>query len=236
MTLNQIIKRIREISLAHNQLREFYFGVPTDFLTKKTTRYAGAFLQDTSGSIDPVGNIVNVGFKLFLLDLVHVATESKDNELDVQSDMMSIAMDLIAEMNHSSYFDWKISASNPLVILREQLNDLVAGVVVDFTVSFPWGSSLCEVPTDSLPGVITIYTEKPVFDLKYVTDGTEASTLAPPEVVGKKILLIIRENNPIFKVSINPDPAEFTWDNISIGLGTPVMAAGERFLILYRDY
>lgn len=236
MTLNQIIKRIREISLAHNQLRNFYFGVPTDFLTDKTTRYASAFLQDTSGSIDPGGNVVTVGFKLFLLDLVHVAAESKDNELDVQSDMMSIAMDLIAEMNHSSYTDWKISASNPLTIVREQLDDLIAGAVVDFTISFPWDQSLCEVPTDSLPGVLTIYTDKSVFDLKYVATGTEGSTITPPEVAGKKILLIIRENNPIFKVSINPDPAEFTWDNTNIGLGTPVSGAGERFLILYRDY
>lgn len=236
MTLNQIIRRIKETSLAHQQLREFYFGLPTDFLTKKTTRYASAFLQDTSGSVDIGSNQVSVGFKLFLLDLVHVAADTKDNELDVQSDMMSIALDLIAEMNHSSYTDWKISASNPIVLLSEEFDDLVAGVAVDFTVSFPWSASLCEVPTDALPGVLTIFTDSAVFDLKYVATGSEGSTLTPAEVVGKKILLIIRENNPLFKVSINPESSEYTWDNTSIVLGTPISVAGERFLILYRNY
>lgn len=236
MTLNQIIARIKGISLAHNQLRNFYFGPPTDFLTDKTTRYASAFLQDTAGSADTGGNIVNVGFKLFLLDLVHVSDHTKDNELDVQSDMMSVALDILAEMNHSSFTDWKISATNPFNLLFEELDDMIAGVAVDFTVSFPWDQNLCEVPTDTLPGVLTLFTDKALYDLEYVATGSEGSTITPPEVLGKKILLIIRENNPIHKVSINPDPAEYTWNNVSIGLGTPVSGPGERFLILYRDY
>lgn len=236
MTLNQIIRRIREISLAHLQLRNLYFGLPSDFLTDKTTRYASAFLQDTAGNISISGKNVSIGFKLFLLDLVHVSDHTKDNELDVQSDMMSVGLDLVAEMNFSGYTDWKLSVDNPVTILREEFDDLVAGVVIDFSVIFPWDSSLCDVPTDSLPGVLTIFVDTPVFDFKYVATGSEGSTITPPEIAGKKILLIIRENNPLFKVSSAPDSAEFTWDNTDIVLGTPISVPGERFLILYRNY
>lgn len=241
MTLNQIISRIREISLAHKQVRNFYFGAPTDFLTDKTTRYASSFLQDTESSIDVLGKQVTFGFKLFMLDLVHVAADSKQNELDVQSDMVSVVLDLIAEMNHSLYTDWKISASNPLLILREEFDDLVAGAAVDFSISVPYPLDTCAVPTDALPGVINTDDMKIVYDMVYTGLGTEGTSFIPTNLlgdsaVGKKILLIIRANNPLNRVSNLPDPDQFTWDNSLVGLGAPISVAGERFVILYRNY
>lgn len=237
MTLNQVIKRIEDICLAHKQLRNFYFGVPTDFLTEKTTRYASSFLQDVAGSIDPGSKSLVMSFKLYLLDIVNTSKLAKENELDVQSDMLSIGLDLLAEFNHSNYTDWKISLSNSIVLVREEYDDLVAGVVVDFSVITPYNLDTCAVPTDELPSVINTDDMKLVYDVVYNTTGSEGSTLSVPEVVGKKVLLVVRENSPLYKVSASPASSEYTWNNTSFGLGTPVNPeSSERFLILYRNY
>lgn len=151
MTLNQIIRRTRLLSLAHKQIRNFYFGFPTDFLTNKTTEYASVFLQDLPGTIDLAANERTLAFKLYALDLVHVSEDNKSNELDVQSDMLSIVEDIIAEMNHSSYTDWKISISSQITLLREEFDDLVAGAVADISIVTPYLQDKCVVPTETLP-------------------------------------------------------------------------------------
>lgn len=237
MTLNQIVNRVKLICLAHKQVRNFYFGAPTDFLTDKTTRYASAFLQDTPGSLDVSKKEEVIGFKLFLLDLVNVSADAKENELDVQSDMLEVIKDVLAEMDHSNYTDWSISASNPVTILREEFDDLVAGVVIDISIRTPYTKDTCAVPTDELPAVINTDDMKLIYDVAYISDGTEDSTLSVPEIVGKKVVLVIRENAPLHKVSSAPASSEYTWNNTVIGLGTPVNPdGGERFLILYRNY
>lgn len=236
LTLNQIVRRIKLIVLAHQQIRNFYYGAPVDFLTDQTTRYPSAFLTDVPAAVDLSQKTLTIGFRLFLLDLVNVSQNAKENELDVQSDMLSIALDLIAEFDLGVYTDWKPAINSPVTLVREQDNDLVAGAMLDFSILVPYDRDACVVPTDALPNMIVTESEKNVFDLVYTAVGDEDSTLSIPQIVGKKVLLVIRENNPIFRVSSSPDPAEYTWNDTVVGLGTPVAGAGERFLILYRNY
>lgn len=220
--------------LAHKQIRNFYFAGPTsEFLNAHTTRYPSAFLQDNPGSVDVIGRTDNYGFRLFLLDLANVSEDARANELDVQSDMRSVVKDLLAEFNHGSFQDWKIGSNNPVALLREELDDLTAGVYVDITISVLWEPDVCAVPTD-----VPIQTEdmKLVYDEKYIANGGEGNTLNIPAIVGKKILLITRENALLYKVSVNPDSVEYVWDGNIITLGTPINVPGERFLILYRNY
>ena len=149
MTLNQVIKRIETLALNHAQIRSFYRGSVTDFLNDKTTRYAACFLQDSPGNIDVAGNSLNLNFKLFLLDLVNVSENPKANELDVQSDMLSVAADLIALMDDSVYSNWRIGQTSPFNLVKEELDDMVAGVVADITISIPYIKDICAVPTNS---------------------------------------------------------------------------------------
>ena len=234
LTLNQIIKRIKTIALAHKQIRNFYFGVPTDFLTDKTTRYASAFLQDTPGTIDVAAKSFTIGFRLWLLDLVNVSQNAKENELDVQSDMASVAMDLLASFDYNGYTDWKVGTGSGVELLREAFDDLVAGASIDFTITVPWNKDVCAIPTDD---VLNTEDMKLVYDTVYITTGSEGSTLSVPVLVGNKLLLVIRENSPLHKVSSAPASAEYTWNDVVITLGTPVNPeTTERFLFLYRSY
>jgi hypothetical protein len=147
MTLNQVITRIKTLSLGHKQIRSFKKGLVTDFFADKTTQYPAICLQDVSGSISLSGHASSLSYRMFIADLIHVSEDTNSNEQDVQSDMVSIAMDLLAQMNHGNYDDWKISADNSLTLFTENENDLQAGCIIDFTVSFMYTQNVCQVPT-----------------------------------------------------------------------------------------
>lgn len=147
MTLNQIIKRVREISLSHAQVKTFQFAKPTDFLNEETLQYAAIFLQDNGGVFDSASKIATFNFRMFALDLVNVSEETKENELDVLSDMVSICMDILSLLNSPDYYgEWRISSSNNFELVIEKFNDMCAGVVADFTISTIFNLDRCAVP------------------------------------------------------------------------------------------
>lgn len=148
MTLNQVIKRIESLSLGHKQVRTFKKGLVSDFLADKTTKYPAVFLQDFGGTISLTGHATTLNYKLFIIDLVHVSEDTKDNEQDVHSDMVSVAMDLLAQMNNSLYDDWRISPDNNLQLVVETDGDMYAGVVIDFSVRIMYEQNICVIPTD----------------------------------------------------------------------------------------
>jgi hypothetical protein len=242
MTLNNILNRIRQIALSHKQVRNFYKGLVTDFLTDKTTRYPSVFLQDNGGLISTSGHATTLNFRMYILDLVHVSEETKLNEYDVLSDMLSIAMDIVTQMNAGDYQDWRLSADNNVQLVTEYDNDMVAGCVIDFQIAIMFRQDLCQIPSDLTIIPLPEDNMKLVYDEKYIANGTEGITLTTcgegahiPVLCGKKILLITREFTPLYRVSSAPVQTEFTWNDSSIGLGMSTVA-GERFLILYRTY
>lgn len=246
LTYNQAIQRIKVLALAHKQIRNFYQGNVVDFITEKTTLYPSCFLQDTPGAsnVDVTSNSVTYAFSMFLIDLVHVSADTKANEQDVQSDMFSIAADLIAEINYSGYSDWKIASAAPITVVQEEGDDMCAGVMVQLTISTPYDQDICAVPTNSYTFPINDLDMKPVYDIVYTSNGTEGSTLTIPEIVGKKILMMTRESFPQYEVTAFDDnqSTEFLWQDsdaplVNINLGTPVNPeVGERFFILYRTF
>lgn len=236
MTLNNVLKRIENLSLGHKQIRTFRKGFVSDFFADKTAKYPAVCLQDNGGSISLSGHAATLNYRMFIADLVNVSADAQTNEQDVQSDMVSIAMDLLAQMNNGNYDDWKISADNTVQLFAENDNDMQAGCVIDFTVRFPYTQNICQIPTD-ITDYIPIDNEmKYVYDIKYIATGSEGTTLSIPEIIGKRILLITRESSPIYKVSNAPNGSEYTWNDTVITLGATVANPGERFLILYRNY
>ena len=236
MTLNQLQNRVKAIVLAHKQVRRFHTGLGTDFLIDKKDKYPAVSLQGNSGDISLSGAATTFTYKMLFVDLVHVAQDTATNEMDVQSDMVSMAIDVLSQMAHPIYNDWKISLSNSLQLLYEEDGDMYAGCSIDLSISVIYKRNTCEIPSDLIIVDPTNNDDmKLVYDLKYTATGNEGGTLTISEIAGKKILFITRESAPIYKVSSNPDPAEYTWNDAVIGLGT-VTNPGERFLILYRNY
>jgi hypothetical protein len=236
MTLNNVVQRIQQLSLGHNQVRKFYEGLVTDFLTDQKTKYPAVFLQSSGGNISLAGHATTLNYKMFFVDLVHVSEDTNANVRDVQSDMISVAMDILAQINNSNYTDWAPGSENNLQILVEEDNDLFAGCSIDISIRINYTQNICAIPTDITNYIPTDNTDmKLVYDLKYIATGAEGLTISIPAIVGKKILLITRENNQIYKVSSAPDSAEFIWNDTILVLGA-ITNPGERFLILYRNY
>jgi hypothetical protein len=235
MTLNQIVKRIKSLALAHKQVRDFRRGLVTDFFADQTAKYPAVLVQDQGGAISFAAKATSLSVRLYFADLVHVSEDTGDNELDVQSDMVSIAEDILAEMNMGVFDDWAISQDNPLTLFYEGENDLQAGCYVDLTIRTRYTQNVCQIPTDALPSAITEPDMK-VYDLTYNASAAEGSTLVIPALAGKKILVITRENNIIYRASNLPGTTEYAFDGTSVGLGTPIGQNGERFLILWRNY
>lgn len=235
MTLNQVLKRIENLSLGHKQVRTFRKGLLGDLFDDKTAKYPAVCLQDLGGTISLTGHATTINFKLFISDLVHVSEGTKNNEEDVISDMASIAMDLLAQMNNGKYNDWKISADNSLNFFVEGENDMHAGCAIDFSISIMYEQNICQVPTDITEYIPTDNEMKLLYDTSYVATGAEGTTLSIPEIVGKKVVLITRGSVVIYKVSNSPSSSEYVWNDVVVSLGA-VTTPGERFLILYRNY
>jgi hypothetical protein len=235
MTLNQIIKRIETLSLGHKQVREFRKGLLGDLFADKTAKYPAVCLQDLGGNISLSGHAATINYKLFISDLVHVSEDAKSNEEDVLSDMVSIALDLLAQFNNGNYDDWKIGTENSLDFFVESENDMHAGCVIDLSIRFLYTQNICQIPTSITDYVPTDNDMKYVYDIKYVATGSEGSILSIPEIVGKKVLFVTRESSPIYKVSSAPSSSEYTWNDTVMGLGAATNP-GDRFLILYRNY
>lgn len=235
MTLNAIIRRIKTLALDHKQVRNFYQGMLQDFLADKTTQYPSAFLQFTGGNLSTTTKALSISYRLFLLDLVHLSEDTKGNELDVQSDMLQVMMDLMAQMYYPGFSDWALSTDNQVQLLAEEENDFVGGCYIDFSIRSPFTQNICQVPTifDDFNPIDT--TMKDLYDIPYTADGTEGAAVVIAALKGKKVLFITRDNAILYPVSNNPDTTEFTFDGTTIGLGTNLIA-GNRLLILYRNY
>jgi len=108
--------------------------------------YPSVFVQDTGGVINQSGREVSISLKLYFLDLVDISADAKENELEVQSDMLSVAKGIVAEMNNSTYTDWAVTGSYNFQLVKEEFDDMVAGVVVDVTIRTPWDQNYCEEP------------------------------------------------------------------------------------------
>jgi hypothetical protein len=235
LTYNQVIKRIQSLALGHRQVRTFKRGLVQEFLSDKSIPYAAVFLQDSGAAINPDQHSAMFGFRLFFLDLVHVSADAKTNELDVLSDMFSVAMDIVSQMKFPAYNDWVISGANNMQSIVENDGDMNAGWYMDLQVRIMYEQNVCEVPTD----IIDYEPETPedmklVYDIKYVAGANEME-LTIPEIVGKKVLLVTREYSPLYRVSNLPQSTEFTWNDQVLGLGLSTNP-GERFLVLYRNY
>lgn len=235
-TLNSVVRGIRTIAEAHKQIRSFFYNVNiVEWLNEQKGRYPAVFLQTQPGIISPDGHATTIAFKMFFVDLANVDEATKANELDVESDMLSVAQDIVAQINRPGS-DWYANGDYSYEVMTEGDNDMWAGVAIDFSLRIVFTQNICAVPT-----TFTDYNPEPtdedmnVYDLEYIATGTEGTALTIPALAGKKLIFVSRESGVLYKVSNAPDTAEYTWDLTTITLGLATIA-GARFLILYRNY
>jgi hypothetical protein len=233
-TLNAAVARLKKIIRAHRQVRSVYQGEQSDWINDKRTLYPSALLEYSGGgTLSLQGHQVTLGFSLILADRQDRVSRTDENLLDVQSDMIEVAKDLVAQFNDPRLDDWIISADNNVQLFSQSEGDYLAGAIITFSVSLIWGQNLCAVPTDLVSSIPIEAEGMKAYDTTYVVAGNEGSTIVVPTVDLAKVLFVTRENAIMYEVNTDPDEAEYVVSGTTITFGTP-LTAGERILILYR--
>lgn len=150
MTLNQTITRLRLLALTHSQINSFIDEESED----EDIAYPAIFCFKQPGTIDRANRLTLLNFKLLFLDKENVIEDTASNRLEVQSDMLSVAMDyksLAESVEHQE--DWTVSFSSAFDWLSDFGTDVCAGVSMDIAVGISYVSNRCQVPekTDVYP-------------------------------------------------------------------------------------
>ena len=236
MSLNKTLSRISAIIQAHKQVRSYeQAGLTVDLENQHTRKYPVVTLIVQPFGISFNNKTTTYSLTLGFFDLVHQAQDAKTNEWDVVSDMMGIAEDIFAQIKNPEYSDWKVTSDNTLRPVFEGGGDMFAGVELDLSISTMFKADICQVPSDLIIDITDTDMSKPTYVFNYTATGNEATTLLLETLAGKNILLVVREMAVLHRVSNLPDPAEYTWDDTQLGLGSATNL-NERFLIQYRNY
>jgi hypothetical protein len=146
-TLNQIVQNLSEIASKHQQLHAFKVGNPDEFYTSGTATCAEMWLLVSDASL--TRNTATFKFTMWLLDGVR---RGEINQLEVQSDMVQVAQDINAQLEHPDY-DWFYDQKPTLNIITEKSPYKWSGVFFDFTIKLKYPSDTCRIPFSSAPRI-----------------------------------------------------------------------------------
>lgn len=154
LTLNQVLKRLEAIATSHEQVNHYFCGSFDEFLDGSDVSYPAIFGEiNKTSSISLSNRQANYSFSFHFFDLMDIAANSLNNEFDVKSDMISVAMDFIALLNYPGYaHSWTISEDISVKIRDFQLQDLCAGVSISLNIGTRYDANLCQVPIVTAAG------------------------------------------------------------------------------------
>jgi len=146
MTLNQILKLIKSVALNHSQVNSYLFSKDWDFESEGVVTYPliGCALVAPAAFVN---NSLEFDLTMYVADLVH---KDRSNEIEVLSDTIQIAQDVVAVLDSPAYDDDIIntSAINYLPF-TEKWDSEVSGWTFDLKVKVPSQKDWCQVPTKS---------------------------------------------------------------------------------------
>lgn len=155
MTLNQVINRLQTIALSHKQINHFYYGSIAEWLENGDVQYPACFVEHNTSNISSTGRTVTHQFRVYFLDLVNVSNDAKGNEVEVLSDMMSVAQDIVFACKDPDYespandnLAWFTTGDAPAILYKDKLKDVTAGVSIDLPISTLMDIDRCAIPTE----------------------------------------------------------------------------------------
>lgn len=140
LTLNQIVKSIKDYANNHAQIEYVFFGAIYDRLSKQDVKYPALFIDIESSRI--LAKQTELTFGLYFLDRQLQETEG----LEVMSDMMLIAQDIVAQLRNNVNI-WDVSEIIPMQFLTESDPDYLAGTKITLSLTIPNINNRCVIPT-----------------------------------------------------------------------------------------
>lgn len=172
-TLNQIVQNLNEIANKHQQLHGFKFGDPWEFYTSGVCDAAELWIQVQPASATLT--TIDYTFTAWLLDGVR---RGEINELEVQSDMILVAQDIIAKLHHPDY-GWAFERSQRVAInpVTEKTPYKLAGVWFQFTLKLLYPADTCRIPLSGSTIIYPILSSTPASTLNYITGNLTVNEL-----------------------------------------------------------
>jgi hypothetical protein len=143
MTLSNLISKIKSLSENHPMIKTFGEGDIYDYV-------------DNGGEIQyPVLWVViqpsnynrgNMNYNLLLL-FADLLIEDKSNVLQVQSDELQVAIDLISKLKLDSTYNFNVSDNVSIEFFEERFDDFTAGVTANIQVNAPLPLDYCQIPS-----------------------------------------------------------------------------------------
>jgi hypothetical protein len=76
-------------------------------------------------------------------------TEDKSNRLQIQSDQLLVALDVLAKLKLDNDYSFNTAPNGAIEFFQERFDDFTAGVSIAIQVSAPMPLNLCAIPTES---------------------------------------------------------------------------------------
>ena len=137
MTLNQLIKEIKQIAQSHGQVNNFFFGEIWNYLETKTD-HVSVLLTLNSARFNRGQMVFN--FSMYVMDWV---VQEGTNELDVLSDTIRIGRDIEAAIRQ---LDIDMTDEIPCTPFIESFEDMLSGWKLDFDIATDYELDNCAAP------------------------------------------------------------------------------------------
>lgn len=142
MTLKEIIAIIEELGNKHQIIATTYNGAAMDRLALSDVEYPMFTFDVSSARI--AGQTIEFDFSMFFFDRLQA---DATNEREVQSDQLSIAEDIIAQLKYGGWDSFVLSENVPIVFFTDNTPEMLAGVNATATVIVDFIADRCSVPT-----------------------------------------------------------------------------------------
>lgn len=146
-TLNQIINNFRVIADLHLQINDFKYGDAWEFYQSGTSSTPELWL--TCESINRLNNVSEYNLRIYVVDNVK---RGESNETEVESDLIQICEDIIAQIRDHNY-EWNVLNSQNIVIevKTEQTPKNLTAAQFSVTIRVPKPDDICAIPFSSNP-------------------------------------------------------------------------------------
>jgi len=150
LTLKQVVARIGALATSHKQINHFFIGNFDEFLDGPDVVYPACFAElDRTGVVSLTDRLCKYSFTFHFFDLMDIANNALQNEFEIKSDMLSVAMDFLAMLNYFGFqHSWVIAEEYDLTIRDYQLQDLTAGVSINVEIGVRFDANKCQAVAD----------------------------------------------------------------------------------------
>lgn len=143
-SLNQILKKLREVCEAHAQVNTYAEGQKYDMSASNAPTYPLIWVVPNGGTPDLPGNLFNYRLTVFCLDK---DLPGGTNQIELLSDTSLILLDIIAKLDHTEndddFDDWNISSVSDFQPVVDGENDTVSGNLCDITITAFFRKDIC---------------------------------------------------------------------------------------------